>query len=155
MRGRKLATFHDQGNAQPQTFLDQPLIDGGDDHDHRQGRTACRDMPVGDDGDAAFLSCESHNLIAEIIDCLPQRGFVGFGNIEDRRIEHFETAKGRLRLLANAQHIEMGQDRRAHDDLAGPLRPAVRLRTEGHTQRHAVGLTNTVERRIGDLREAL
>ncbi|MNV19923.1 hypothetical protein D3C71_1108040 [compost metagenome] len=155
MRRGKLPAFNDQRNAQPQAFLDQPLIDGGDDHDHRQSRTACRDMPVGDDGNAAFLSRKSHNLTAEAVDCLPQGRFIGVRNVEDRRIEHFETANGRLRLLANAQHVEVGQDRRAHDDLAGLLCTAVRLCAESHAQRHAIGLTNAVERRVGDLREAL
>ncbi|MNL04230.1 hypothetical protein D3C87_1247950 [compost metagenome] len=155
MRGGKLPAFNDQRNTQPQTFLDQSLIDGGDDHDHRQSRAACRDMPIGDDGNPAFLRRESHDLVAETVDRLPQGRFVGIRDIEDWRIEHLETANRRLGLFTNAQHIEVGQDRRAHDDLASLLRAAVRLCTKSDAQRHAVSLANAVERRVGDLRKTL
>ena len=155
VRRGDLPAFDHQREPQPQAFLDELLVDGGHHEDHRQGGAVPCQMPVGDDGDADFVSGKAGDGVAEIADRRFQRLFVRSRIRQIRRIQHLEAPHRRFGLLADAQHVEMGEDRRRNDDLAGGFGADVRLGAERHAQRHAVCLADRIERRIGDLGETL
>ncbi|MNI14616.1 hypothetical protein D3C73_678840 [compost metagenome] len=112
-------------------------------------------MPVGDDGNPAFLAGKGCNRIAKRTDTGLKRQRIGIGIVEDRCVEHFEAAERCFRLFAQLQHVEMGEDRRGHDDLPCRLCADIRLGAERDSERHAVGFADAVERRVGHLGKTL
>ncbi|SIG05960.1 Uncharacterised protein [Mycobacteroides abscessus subsp. abscessus] len=112
-------------------------------------------MAVGNHCDATGLACKLLDRVTQVVN-RPHDSFgVGHRIGEVYAVAHPEAPDGGAPLFADFEHVEMREDGGGHHDLRCGLRAAVGFGAERHAQRHAVGLADAVQRRIGHLSESL
>ncbi len=156
----ELAGVRDDGDPHTQAVGDEPLVHRGDGEQQRDRSMGGVDGTVGEHGDAALLCGETCHAVTEPVDRVGDGVCVGVGIGGIRLVEQVEATERDEVLLAQPQHVQVGQDGRFHHDLVGGLAGVlgvrgVRLGAEGDAEGHAVRLTDGVQRRIGDLGETL